>query len=74
MAIVRSGAYEVVRLVPDRPGFVVNDKLPARTPLTDRSTVEIREMPRRFIFIDGKAVGQPLPEASTPLEANPPPR
>jgi hypothetical protein len=34
------------------------------------STVEIREVPTRFLFIDGKPVGHPLDE----LEGEPPPR
>jgi len=38
------------------------------------STVEIREQSARYVFIDGKAVGPPLEEPATPLEARPPPR
>ncbi|MBO9698500.1 MAG: hypothetical protein J7499_20095, partial [Sphingopyxis sp.] len=74
VAIVRSGTYQVVQLLPDKPGTFVNDAIPPASPLTEESTVEIREVPRRFIFVDGKPVGPPLSDPSTPLEASPPPR
>jgi hypothetical protein len=75
VAIVQSGTYQVVQLAPGKAGVQVNDTAPAGNELTDQSKVEVREVPRRVIFIDGKPVGQPLLEASTaPLEASPPPR
>jgi hypothetical protein len=74
VAIVRSGAYQIIQLLPERPGTFVSDGIPPASPLTEESTVEIRDVRRRFIFIDGKPVGPPLDETSTPLEASPSPR
>jgi len=42
--------------------------------MTDNSKVEIREVPTRYIFIDGKRLPQPLEDAPAPVESPPPPR
>ena len=43
-------------------------------PLKDASKVEIRELTKRYIFVDGKPLPQPLEDDATPLEGSPPPR
>jgi hypothetical protein len=74
VAIIQSGTYQVVLLAPGKPGVLAMDTTPVGGPLTDQSKVEVREVPKRYIFVDGKPVGPPLPESSTPLEAGPPRR
>ena len=41
---------------------------------SENSTVEIRTIEKRYIFVDGKPLRDPLEDAATPLEGNPPPR
>jgi len=77
VAIVEQGSYEVVRLAPGKPGTqeeVAVAEYAPDGPLTDKSKIEIREVPTRFIFVDGKPLGPPLKEPTTPLEASPPRR
>ena len=47
---------------------------PAAIELKPGSTVEIREVPTRYVFIDGKPLRQPLDEPTAPLEGQPRPR
>ncbi|MGN6497320.1 MAG: DUF4153 domain-containing protein [Tsuneonella sp.] len=71
VALVTGGGYERVRLPAAGGGVQAPQVTPAAAPLTPRSTVEIRTLPRRSIVVDGKPVGPPLDDA---LEGPPPPR
>jgi len=74
VAIVQGSGYQEVLLKPGQPGVYAPERAPAAAVLKERSTVEIRELPTRFIFIDGKPIGQPLGPPTARLEASPPPR
>jgi hypothetical protein len=75
VAIVQStGGYQIVALAPGSAGIQPPDVAPAAIPLERDSTVEIREVPTRYIFIDGKPLPQPLDTPTTALEGPPPPR
>ncbi|HEY6815281.1 MAG TPA: DUF4153 domain-containing protein [Croceibacterium sp.] len=41
---------------------------------TEDSVVEIRTIEKRYIFVDGKPLADPVEDAVTPLEGSPPPR
>jgi hypothetical protein len=73
VAIVESAGYKVVMLNPERPGVVESEPAAPAIPLGENSTVEIREVPARYIFVDGKPLRQG-PGSYAPLEAPPPPR
>ena len=70
VAIVQTGSYEVVTIGRDGSGVRAPEVAPAVAPIRDDSVVEIREVPARYVFVDGKPVGPPL-EA---LDGAPPPR
>lgn len=70
VAIVQGGGYHVVMLDEELGGVQAPEVAPAAVPLRDESVVEIREVPARYIFVDGKRVGPPLDA----LEGEPAPR
>lgn len=70
VAIVQAGGYEVIVLGDETGGVPAPEVVPATAPLRDDSVVEIREVPARYIFVDGKPVGLPLGA----LEGKPAPR
>ena len=83
VAIVQSGGYQVVVLGGEGGGVQEPEVAPAAVPIRDDTVVEIREVPTRYIFIDGKPLPQPLDNplppirivpAPAPLEGRPPPR
>jgi hypothetical protein len=75
VAIIQStGGYQIVALSPGSAGIQPPEVAPAAIPLERGSTVEIREVPTRYIFIDGKPLPQPLDTPTTALEGPPPPR
>ncbi len=74
VAIVQGSGYQELLLKPGQPGTFAPETAPAAVALEDGSTVEIREVPTRYVFIDGKPVGQPLESPTAPLEAGPSPR
>jgi hypothetical protein len=74
VALVQPGQYDVIRLASAKEAVEESNMVFPGQPLREQSQVEIREVPTRFIFVDGKPVGPPLREPSTPLEASPPPR
>jgi hypothetical protein len=73
VAIVEGGRYNLVDLAPGRAGVRPPEVAPAAPTLSERSAVEVRDVTRRYIVVDGKPVGPPLEEA-VPLEGPPPPR
>jgi hypothetical protein len=70
VAIVQDAGYQVVHLRQGQAGLRPPEVAPAAVPLREDSTVEIREVPTRYIVIDGRPVGPPLDA----LEGGPPPR
>jgi len=60
VAIVQGAGYQVVLLNPDGPGVQEPEVAPAAVILGEDSRVEIRQVPKRYVFIDGKPVGPPL--------------
>jgi len=74
VAIVQGTGYQMLVFKPGEPGVYASDPAPPAVPLNSDSTVEIRELPTRYIFIDGKRIGEPLGLPPAPLEASPPPR
>jgi hypothetical protein len=74
VAIVQGTAYQVIIVGPGRAPVQEPQTVAPAVPLQDNSTVEIREVPTRFIFIDGKPLPQPLHDHGTRLEASPAPR
>lgn len=60
VAIVQGAGYQVVTLNPGRAGVQAPEVAPAAAMLGESSRVEIREVPKRYVFIDGKPVGPPL--------------
>jgi hypothetical protein len=72
IALVNGSSWTALRVPDDENAVVVQlgsaaQEMPR---LKAGSTVEVREVPRRYIFIDGKPVGQPIDE----LEGTPAPR
>jgi hypothetical protein len=74
VAIVQGGSYEIALLRADKPGVAVAPPTQGFDVLKDNSQVEVRELTRRYIVIDGKPLQQPVPEATAPLEAEAPRR
>ena len=73
-AIVTGGGYAEARL-PYDPAVPAEAPAPRAMPtLGKASTVEVRTVSRRQIFVDGKPLGSPLEDAPTPVEVKPPPR
>jgi hypothetical protein len=71
VAIVQGGGYEVVVLKPGQAAAMLPEVAAPAVTMEDSSTVEIREVPKRYVFIDGKPVGPPLEEPTAPLEGQP---
>ncbi len=65
-----SGYQEIIATSPDMAPIRAPEAAPAAVKLEKGSKVEIREVPKRYVFIDGKPIGQPIDE----LEGAPPPR
>jgi hypothetical protein len=74
VAIVHGGGYEEVLLKPGQSASVLPSEAAPAVTLEDSSSVEIREVPSRYIFIDGKPLPQPLDTPTAALEAEAPPR
>lgn len=73
-AIVTGGGYAEAGL-PYDPAVPAEAPAPRAMPtLGTASTVEVRTVSRRQIFVDGKPLGSPLEDAPTPVEVKPPPR
>jgi hypothetical protein len=70
VAIVQSGGYQVVGLGGTTGAVPDPEVAPAAVPIRDTTVVEIREVPTRYIFVDGKPLGPPLDS----LEGEAPPR
>ena len=73
VAFVQNGRYQRVNL----PSGALEPRTevapaPSRVFGPD-STVEIREVPTRYLYVDGRPIGPPLDDASA-LEGSPPPR
>jgi hypothetical protein len=60
IALVEGAGYQVFLLGADKPATAQPETAPAAVPFSDHSKVEVREVPKRYIFIDGKPVGPPL--------------
>jgi len=69
IALVNESSYERVVLPDGTPG-VDSAKYPVPPKLGPKSKVEVRNVERRYIFIDGRPIDPPLDE----LEGAPPPR
>jgi hypothetical protein len=74
VAIVQGGGYQVVQLEAGKAGVMAPDTAAAGIVLDADSTVEIRAVPTRYIFIDGRPLRPPLEQPIAPLEGPPPPR
>ena len=74
VAIVQGGGYQEVVLKPGQSASVLPEEAAPAVPLEDSSRVEIREVPTRYVFIDGKPLPKPLDEPTAALEGPPPPR
>jgi hypothetical protein len=60
VALVEGAGYQVFLLGEGKPATAEPETAPAAVLFNDNSKVEIREVPRRYIFVDGKPVGPPL--------------
>jgi hypothetical protein len=60
VALVEGAGYQVFLLREGMPATAQPEVAPAAPPLGDTSKVEIRQVPKRYIFIDDKPVGPPL--------------
>jgi len=60
VALVEGAGYQVFLLGEGKPATAEPETAPAPVAMTASSKVEIREMPKRYIVIDGKPVGPPL--------------
>jgi hypothetical protein len=58
IALVQSSGFNEIDLSPNGGNQMV--AVPDVPTLTPNSKVEIRELPKRYVFIDGKPLGQPL--------------
>jgi hypothetical protein len=74
VAIVQGAGYQVFLLKPGQAGVTPPEVAPAAIPLQEDSIVEIRELPARYIFVDGKPLSKALDEPTAALEGPPPPR
>lgn len=74
VALVTGGGFANLDLPAGklRPAPEAAPSLPPQ--LQPGSRVDIRTVPTRYIFIDGRPLRQPLDDNPTPLEAPPPPR
>jgi hypothetical protein len=73
VALVESGSYQVLTLGPGQPAILAPEVVPAARPLREDSTVEVREVTRRYITVDGEPIGQPLGEPEAPGSRPAPP-
>ena len=71
VALVSSTNYTRIYLPTQYPGVRPPEVAPAARPIGPESEVVVRTVERRYIFVDGKPVGQPLEDQ---LEGAPPPR
>jgi hypothetical protein len=71
VAIVNGPGYVIATLPSDQPHVEVAPAAPNVTLRSD-SRVEVRTVPKRYIFVDGQPIGQPLDDA--PLEGRLPRR
>jgi hypothetical protein len=71
VAIVQSDRYEVVLLKPGQSATAITRETASTAEMKDGSTVEIREVPTRYVFIDGKPLANPLDEPTAALEGQP---
>ncbi|MBX9898713.1 MAG: DUF4153 domain-containing protein [Qipengyuania sp.] len=72
VAIVQNISYHTVVLGIGRPGW--RETKPELPVLKVGSKVEIRELTKRFIVVDGKPLDRPLDDEPSPLEGAPPSR
>jgi hypothetical protein len=74
VAILQGAGYTELLLKPGQPGMAPPDVAPAAVPIDANSKIEIRTVPTRYIFVDGKPLSQPLDSPTAALEGPPPPR
>jgi len=74
VAILQGAGYTELLLKPGQPGMAPPDVAPAAVPIDENSRVEIRTVPTRYIFVDGRPLSQPLDKPTAALEGSPPPR
>lgn len=72
VVIVSGSGYSVVALPFDPMAPEVAPARPTRPKLSPTSRVEVRDVTRKQIFVDGKPIGPTLED--TPVEVKPPPR
>jgi hypothetical protein len=74
VALVNASSYQRLRFPVNGAGERALETTPAAAPLTPATKVEIRSLERRYIFVDGKPIGEPIDQPVQPLEGKPPPR
>jgi hypothetical protein len=74
VAIVQGSSYEEVLLKPGQSASALPREAAPAGPMKDDSIVEIRELPTRYIFVDGRPLPKPLDEPTAALEGQPAPR
>jgi hypothetical protein len=60
VALVEGAGYQVFLVGEGKPATAEPETAPAAAVFNDKSKVEIREVPKRYIMIDGKPVGPPI--------------
>lgn len=60
IALVEGAGYQVFLLGEGKPATAQPETAPAAVLFNGKSKAEVREVPKRYIFIDGKPVGPPL--------------
>jgi hypothetical protein len=60
VALVEGAGYQVFLLGEGKPATAEPQLAPAAPPLDAAPSVEVREVPKRYIFVGGKPVGPPL--------------
>jgi hypothetical protein len=74
VALVNGSSYQRLRFPASGAGERAVETMPAAAPLTPATKVEIRSVERRYIFVDGKPIGEAIDQPVQPLEGPPPPR
>lgn len=74
VALVNGSSYQRLRFPASGAGERVVETMPAAAPLTPATKVEIRSVERRYIFVDGKPIGEAIDQPAQSLEGPPPPR
>ena len=74
VALVNGSSYQRLRFPANGAGERAVETTPAAPPLTPATKVEIRSVERRYIFVDGKPIGEALDRPVQALEGPPPPR